>query len=521
MAAVGGAPLHRPPPAAHDARRSLIVLFLSAILLLSAGMHRISLQSLDDAFYARKGVEMARSGNFFTVTLGDEPAFQNPPLQFWIMGRSFVVFGENDFAARFPFVVMGLVTLVAAVRIGTLTVGRTAGVTAAALLLITPLFSSTARGTMMEIPFGCWVTLTFLLFLEGVNRTGGVEASGSRGSSAASVSGAAHRTRWHLLMALPIAAAILTKSVLGVVPLMVLPVVLALSRDLRRRCGHATWIGVLLGVLLGFSWPVHQWFLFGDVALRQHFLGQVLEPSTQDVGVTSRLLGYPLILLRSYQPILFPGLAGAVLLAREWLRRRRGSGVSGISGVTGGSGDSGREDWRGLLLVTWIVVPVAIASFSSAQSSRYIFSILTPLALCGAWWLLRVAPRVAAFITRWFTPALATAAAIAFWVQPTLLTRDQNQIFKSQAPRLKRDIPVGATVGYLGTRYWLIANPLLYYTDRPLTQLTSAAELCDASRNIAVVFVDQDQADAVHRQTCGLTPSTMIEGADWMLLKLK
>ncbi len=186
--------------------------------------------------------------------------------------------------------------------------------TAAALLLITPIFSSTARGTMMEIPFGCWVTLTFLLFLEGVSRAR---------PAISDAFGKARRTRWHLLMALPIAAAILTKSVLGVVPLMVLPVALALSRNLRQRCGHATWIGLLLGVILGFSWPLHQWFLFGDVALQQHFLGQVLEPSTQSVGIMSRLIGYPLILLRSYQPILFPGLAGAVMLAIAPGARRR------------------------------------------------------------------------------------------------------------------------------------------------------------------------------------------------------
>jgi 4-amino-4-deoxy-L-arabinose transferase-like glycosyltransferase len=179
------------------------------------------------------------------------------------------------------------------------------------------------------------------------------------------------------------------------------------------------------------------------------------------------------------------------------------------------------EDWRTLLLVTWIVVPIAIASLSSAQSSRYIFPILAPLALCAAWWLLRVMPRAAAFVTRWFTPALAAAAAITFWVQPTLLTRDQNQIFKSEAGRLKREIPAGTTIGYLGTRYWLIANPLLYYTDRTLTQLESAVELCDASRKIAVVFVDKDREAAVRQQACGLTPSTMIEGADWMLIRVK
>lgn len=487
-------------------RRSLFVLLLAAVLLLTAGMHQISLQSLDDAFYARKGVEMARTGNFFTVMLGGAPAFQNPPLQFWIMGRSFVLFGENDFAARLPFVVMALATLLAAVRIGALTLGRAAGVTAAALLLITPIFSSTARGTMMEVPFGCWVTLTFLLFLEGVSSPASGRAAAGRDAF-----GGARRTRWHLLMALPIAGAILTKSVLGVVPLMVLPVAVALSRELRHLCGHATWIGPLIGIVLGFSWPLHQWFVFGDTALHEHFLGQVLEPSTQSVGVLSRLTGYPLILLRSYQPILFPGLAGAVTLVM--MARRPGITTT----------PPGHEDWRGLLLVTWIAVPVAIASLSSAQSSRYIFSILTPLALCAAWWLLRVVPRLAAFITRWFTPALAAITAVIFWVEPTRLTRDQNQIFKREAEHLKREIPAGSPVGYVGTRYWLIANPLLYYADRNLGQLESEAEICGVARNYPTVFVEADQKAAVEARaaSCGRTPSTIVEGAGWTAITLR
>lgn len=440
-------------------------------------MNTISLQSLDDAFYARKGVEMARSGHFFTVTLADEPTFQNPPLQFWIMGRAFALFGEHDAAARAPIVLMAIGMLLATVRIGALTVGARAGVTAVALLLITPLFSSTARGTMMEIPFGFWVTLAFLLFFEGVVRRSPVV--------------------WHLLMALPIAAAMLTKSVLGLVPIVVLPVVIAISPALRRRCGLSTAAGLALGVLLGLSWPLHQYLTFGPDALRHHYLGQVLEPSTQGVGLRSVLLGYPLILLRSFEPILLPGLVGLVGLARRaWTE----------------------ADWRARLIVAWVILPIVCASASSAQSSRYIFPILTPMALCAAWWLLRVAPRLADLVTRWFTPVIACGAAAIFWIAPTWLTRDQNQVFKTRAEMLRRDIPRGATVGYVGTRYWRIANPLLYYSERTLTPLSAATDLCEA-REVAFAFVDREQ-EASLRQ-CGLVPRTLLDGSDWVLVKFE
>jgi len=382
-----------------------------------------------------------------------------------------------------------------------------------ALLLITPLFSSTARGTMMEIPFGFWVTLTFLLFLEGVARASSADdrsatpasaslsastvsapVSAGRGAAASRVGAGGGRV-WHLLMALPVAAAMLTKSVLGLVPIVVLPVVMALSPSLRRRCSVATLVGLAAGVVLGLSWPIHQWLTFGPDALRQHYLGQVLEPSTQDVGWRSLLLGYPMILLRSFEPILLPGLVGLVVLAKRAWRA---------------------DDWRARLLVAWIVLPILCASLSSAQSSRYIFPILVPMALCAAWWLLGVAPRLAAFVTRWFTPVLACGAAAIFWIEPTRLTRDQNQVFKAQAAMLRRDIPDGAVVGYVGTRYWRIANPLLYYTDRMLTPLAAATDLCEA-RQIAFVFADRDQAASL--QQCGLVPRLVLDSPDWVLVK--
>src|SRR5439155_6265443 len=138
---------------------------------------------LDDCFYARKGVEMGRSGGFFTVTWDGQPTFQNPPLQFWLLGGSFRLLGENDLAARLPSLLMALGTAALTFRIGALALGETAGASAAALLLVSPFFLDNARRCMLEIPLAFWVAATLLLFLEGLARP-----------------------RWFLLAALPLAA---------------------------------------------------------------------------------------------------------------------------------------------------------------------------------------------------------------------------------------------------------------------------------------------------------------------------
>src|SRR5262245_25545306 len=113
-----------------SARSQISLLLILAAALFSANMGMLSLPSLDDCFYARKGIEMERSGRFYTVTWNYQPAFQNPPLQFWLLGMSFAWFGENDGAARLPSLLMALGILYVTYELGKRTVGPLESVTA-------------------------------------------------------------------------------------------------------------------------------------------------------------------------------------------------------------------------------------------------------------------------------------------------------------------------------------------------------------------------------------------------------
>jgi 4-amino-4-deoxy-L-arabinose transferase-like glycosyltransferase len=479
---------HPPPPSSEsiarpEARRELLILLIASLLLFSANAYRLSLLSMDDAFYARIAVEAERSGRFFTMTWAGQPNFQKPPLQSWLVGRFFALFGERDVSARLPSILMALGILVMTYRIGILTVGPAAALTGVAALALSPYFSDHARRVMQEVPFAFWTALAMLTFLE------------SR-----------RRPRLIVLFALPLGAAILTKSVLGLVPLLVLLASAIAVPALRGALKSPwTWAGIVAGLALGATWTVEQVWRFGEEAFRQHYLGEVGPRALTSIDPLTFLLGYPWQLLDSYQPVILPAVLGAFVLWRNRVAR----------GETG------------LLLAIWAFVPILALNFLRGRAPRYIFPVFPALALCAGFWLAHVGPAMAVVFRRWLAPALLVIATVILWTVPDLLQPllqsawDQNHDIKRARGFLRELIPADEPVAFVGGQYWAKASPLLYYAERRLEfpSPTAAAALDRAaSRPSRLLLCDRarlgeiDPAVKLYR--------VVFETRNWVLLKL-
>lgn len=456
--------------------KRLGALLLAAALLFAVRIHALSLPSLEDAFYAREAVEMLRAGRAYTVTWDGEPTHQHPPLQLWLVSRAMAALGETDLAARLPTVLMALGTLAVTYRIGVLTVGPAGAVAGVALLLVTPLFIENARRLMMEVPLAFWIATTILLFLEGRRRPG-----------------------WHVALGLPLGAALLTKSVLGLMPLLVIAGSAVVSRELRAPLRRPwIWLGLGLGLGLGASWPVHQYLTQGPEALRSHFAAHVLRRSARRFDAVKALVAYPWILLKFYQPLVLPGLVGAWRLVRRPDPARAG----------------------GALLAAWIVLPVLLYSLSTFRTPRFVFPILVPLALCAGHWLAELFPRATAWASGRLVPFGVAAVAVVLWVGPAWLLRDQNAAIKASAATLRALLPEGRPVPYLGRHYWLAANPLLYYAERRLAPSSASAEeaVAAARRGAGLLLCARRRLPEV--LALGVAPATVLEGPDWTLLRV-
>lgn len=98
-------------------KSEFIIIALAALLFIPY-LGNVHLFDWDEINFAESAREMITTGNYLSVQINYIPFTEKPPLFFWMQVLSMKVFGINDFAARFPNAVCGIVTLVLLFRIG-------------------------------------------------------------------------------------------------------------------------------------------------------------------------------------------------------------------------------------------------------------------------------------------------------------------------------------------------------------------------------------------------------------------
>jgi len=93
-----------------DHKASLYVFLLGVVLFVPflGGVH---LFDWDEINFAESAREMIVSGNYLSVQINYLPFWEKPPLFIWMQVLSMKLFGINEFAARFPNAVCGILTL--------------------------------------------------------------------------------------------------------------------------------------------------------------------------------------------------------------------------------------------------------------------------------------------------------------------------------------------------------------------------------------------------------------------------
>lgn len=87
----------------------LIILLGSVLFIPFLG--RTHLFDWDEINFAESAREMLVTGNYSRVMIDYVPFWEKPPLFFWLQAISMKIFGINEFAARFPNAICGIITL--------------------------------------------------------------------------------------------------------------------------------------------------------------------------------------------------------------------------------------------------------------------------------------------------------------------------------------------------------------------------------------------------------------------------
>lgn len=87
------------------------IIIITGLLLFLPFLGSVHLFDWDEINFAESSREMLVTGNYTQVQINYEPFMEKPPLFFWMQALSMKVFGVNEFAARLPNALLGIITL--------------------------------------------------------------------------------------------------------------------------------------------------------------------------------------------------------------------------------------------------------------------------------------------------------------------------------------------------------------------------------------------------------------------------
>jgi len=151
--------------------RSLLIFFIAwGVFNLFVNNHAISLWDQDEAAYAGFAHTMIKTGHWTVPEfLWSEP-HRKTPLHFWAIAGSFYLFGENEFAVRFPSAVAIVGVCALLWYFGGLVFGATLGRMAAVLMLCSIFFPNLAKISVTDALLIFFETLAALALLRFVQR---------------------------------------------------------------------------------------------------------------------------------------------------------------------------------------------------------------------------------------------------------------------------------------------------------------------------------------------------------------
>ena len=335
--------------------RQLLLLLGIALVLGFAASGARGLYETTEGRYAESAREMIETGTYLQPQLAHRPHLTKPPLTYWAIAGGMHVFGENEFGARACNGLAFLISVFAVLGIGTLLWDRRTGLVAGFVYGTSLLSVVGAHSLSTDTLLTMFELLTVLAWLAAVKSTD-----------------RKRERRFVFLAWVALGLGVLTKGPAALVPL---APILAYDFSARRLFRLFSPAGIAVCVALGLGW-------YAAIVLR--------DPSTLEGMVNQQLTGrlFANEYNRNdewYQPfrVYFPLVAFGCgpwmwFAVRAWKKHpelRPLALVKGLRTPTPGPA---------LLLLFWIVPPLAVFSLAQSRLPLYVLPLCAPVALGAA-----------------------------------------------------------------------------------------------------------------------------------------
>ncbi len=330
----------------NQASHDLAVLAVVFGTLIFQFLGRYPLMEPDEGRYSEIPREMLERGDFITPLLNYVKYFEKPPLLYWMNSLSFALFGQNEFAARLPCALCGLLVILFTYWMGRKLFDRRTGLYAAVIIGSSLGFASQTRITITDIPLTLFLTVSLGSFILAVRSDG------------------REKSRYYYLSYAAAAFAVLAKGLIGIL----FPgAIIFLFMLLRKRWSVLREMRLVtgLGLFLVIAAP---WFIL--VSMRNPEFARFFFIHEHFERFLTKVHG-------RYQPLWYfiPVLAGIMLpwavfvpaALRDAWRKRQGDAGETLT-----------------YLATWAIFIFLFFSKSNSKLIPYILPVVPPLALITA-----------------------------------------------------------------------------------------------------------------------------------------
>lgn len=360
----------------------------------------------DEAHYAQITREMRSLGDYLVPRIDGVPIIDKPALFHWLQAGSFAIFGETEFAARFPTAMAALALLGITYWFGRRLFGSETAERGALMLAMTPLTFVLSSFAIFDMVFNAFLFGAFALLV---------------------VSALENRPRLQIPGFILLSLAVQIKGPFVLIVVAAAAMLAALSKETRTLLRRIYWIpGLAAAVVLALPWFLLMLRRFGQ----QFIDGYILYNNVQLFAAPLyRRTFHPFFYVRVSLVALFPWMLVAVGAFIDALRHRR---------------DGEAFSPKRVLLWAWVAVVFVFFSASRFKLDHYIFPIAPAIALlvADAWQTAATDPMRRYRFTAW-SLALTGVALVAIGIVGSVAIYRVDLAFPPMAVAMPVFIGVG------------------------------------------------------------------------------
>jgi len=301
------------------------LLFLGCVLFHIAGTWSLPLIDRDEPRFAEASREMMERGDYIVPYFNNQLRLDKPPLAYWAQTLSYRVFGENDFAARFPSAVAAALIALSLFAWGSQLNEEKLGWWAAIIFSLSLQTFVHAKAAVADM----WL----VLFMTTAHWAGYEVLARSSLTAARPAVAPYQQMCWWWIFYVSLALGFLAKGPIAWTPLLTVLGTMIFMRDWQSVRRFKFILGILLTVILIALWAIPALLRthgeFYTIGIGRHVIGRSL--ATMEGHGANSLLIYLLLLPFYFATVFVSFFPWSIKL--PWLIRtlyeQRNAGVDG------------------------------------------------------------------------------------------------------------------------------------------------------------------------------------------------